>query len=1116
MTKIFSFIFIFFITLSFSQNLDWFYVMTGKYQSNLGDDGVSRVNSFALDDDENVYIAGSFTNNIGFDESNPKNFQLLSPVSTCYLVKIDKNKKYLWHKTVSIGSNSLAYISSIIIDKKGNIIVAGFVQGNNINLNPDNPSSPVYYTDSNFQTAIFINKYDKEGNFMYGSFYKGGSGSPKLSVDQNNELIVIGDQFNMDFDLSNQNYYLPFSSSFIMKNDENGKFKWAKYISGGGSGSLSSVKIDNKNNILTLINFSYFIDFNGEEKINAVTNNYGSAESFLLKITSDGNFIWAQPFGGINYGTINDSQLFDIDTDNSIVITTVNDNSVIPFPNQNVTLNLSNFRVVLYKIDENHNYLWHSSIQQTVYSQSQFPIGVSISNDHTINWSLNLQGVYNYYLNNVFTEQFKSQLLYSYLGTTSTLLKVNSQGKLIYNKHKILDHQLIKFDKLKNKIYLGGNEGTLDRNPDQNINDPVPQVFGVSPEGRIQKLDKCYSGTPDGDPYLYTCTSELKKIKDLYPKTTYSSWYDSPISTTPLSPETILETKKYYASVQDISCPFNSSRLEVDVHVFQNPADLIVSNFTFCNISGKQIKDLNINNNKNVQFFDSDLKEVYLTTYLKPNEKYYVRQFKEYYNPYWVTCNSNFTSFYVYDISTPPVASSSQSFCKIDNKRISDIAVNATNPKWYDASGNVISDLSTVLLDNTKYYVTQNSNGCESAKKEILITLTDPNAPSGNALQTFCSASNPTLKDLKVTGTGIKWYDSLGKYLPLSTSLKNNENYFASQTVASCESTSKLAVKVNIVTNYLSASDFSDAFCNDTTADSKTINLDDYKKQLIGNPQDYTFDFKNSLGISVSGSTPIYIGENIFDVRIKSSLGCYQDVKLKLRLDRKPESNLPAEREFCDDIIGVTLDAGKSPDPIYPYSYSWNTGETSQTIKADQEKIYSVTITTPFGCQNTYNTNVKKAKLAEIQNILITNNSITVIMSESGNYLYSLDEINWQISNKFENLKNDVFTVFVKNVYDCRLGSKTFTIFSLSNIFSPNDDGSNDTWKVTGIEHYPNSQIKIVDKNGRMVVNTITQKGFEWDGKFNGHKLPSDSYWYQIKLSDGRILEGYVVIKNRN
>ncbi len=463
-----------------------------------------------------------------------------------------------------------------------------------------------------------------------------------------------------------------------------------------------------------------------------------------------------------------------------------------------------------------------------------------------------------------------------------------------------------------------------------------------------------------------------------------------------------------------------------------------------------------------------------------------------------------------------PVATSSQSFCKIDNKRISDIAVTASNPKWYDASGNVISDLSTVLLDNTKYYVTQNSNGCESAKKEILITLTDPNAPSGNALQTFCSASNPTLKDLKVTGTGIKWYDSLGKYLPLSTSLKNNETYFASQTVASCESTNKLAIKVNIVTNYLSASDFSDAFCNDTTANSKTINLDDYKKQLIGNPQDYTFDFKNSLGISVSGSTPIYIGENIFDVRIKSSLGCYQDVKLKLRLDRKPESNLPAEREFCDDIIGVILDAGKSPDPIYPYAYSWNTGETSQTIKANQEKTYSVTITTPFGCQNTYSTIVKKAKLANIQNILITNNSITVIMSEAGNYLYSLDEINWQSSNKFENLKNDVYTLFVKNVYDCRLGSKTFTIFSLSNIFSPNDDGSNDTWKVTGIENYPNSQIKIVDKNGRMVVNTVTQKGFEWDGKFNGHKLPSDSYWYQIKLSDGRILEGYVVIKNRN
>lgn len=137
-------------------------------------------------------------------------------------------------------------------------------------------------------------------------------------------------------------------------------------------------------------------------------------------------------------------------------------------------------------------------------------------------------------------------------------------------------------------------------------------------------------------------------------------------------------------------------------------------------------------------------------------------------------------------------------------------------------------------------------------------------------------------------------------------------------------------------------------------------------------------------------------------------------------------------------------------------------------------------------------------------------------MSVAGNYLYSLDKITWQSSNKFENKENGNYTVFVKTNLGCDLGSKSFAIFSLSNVFSPNGDGSNDVWKIPGIENYPDSEIMIIDKNGIPIVNTITNGKFEWDGKANGRKLPTDNYWYQIRISDGRILQGYVVLKNRD
>lgn len=1126
MRKFYSLVLFLVFSFSFTQNLDWFYTTTGKPASPSEtslQDGRNYIISITINSDESVYIAGNYSNNVGFDESTPLNFQLISsagyPSQECYIAKIDKNKKYLWHRTITIGPSSAANVYSVVVDKKGNIIVAGTVRGNNIDLDPNDNSSPIYNTDLNLQSAIFVNKYDKDGNFIYGSFYKGGHGIAKLTIDNDNNVIIIGNYtnyngYNTDFDLSDQEYYLNAGSGtyqnfgFILKNDENGKLIWAKYIAGWNSVRMNSLKVDNSNNVLVLSNNESFFNFNGEQEY---SNGATTSENYLCKIDKNGNFVWAQNFGGIYEFLLYDAQPFDIDTDDSIVLTTAKINKPIKFPNQIVNYTNFQYGSAIFKIDKDKNYLWHSDLIEEANSYSSVGTNVTIDPDHNIIWSLDMRGVYSFYQKNQLTEIIKLEPNSS-ISNYSTILKLDNSGKLLLSKHQIAKHKISRFDKANNKMYFSSFGGVADRNPDQNISDFLPYNNSFSHPSYVQKLEKCYSGTPDGDPYLYTCMSEVKKIKDLYPKTSYSSWYDSPTSTTPLSPETVLTNKKYYATTQDASCPFNPTRLEVDVRVFPNPPELVVPDFTFCNLQGKRILDLNINNNQNVEFYDDTYKAIYLGTPLEANKKYYVRQIKENTFPYWVTCKSGFTSFYVYDTSTPPIALTSQIFCKINKPKISDITVTATNPKWYDASGNVITNLSQELTDNTNYYVTQNSSGCESGKTEILIKLSDPTPPTGNSLQDFCSASNPILKDVVVTGTVIKWYSSLGILFPETTALQNGETYYASQTVNSCESTQKLAVKVNVVTNYLSANDFSDSFCNDTTANFKIINIDNYRKELITNPQDYTFEIRNSKGELETGDTNLNVGPNVFDVKITSSLGCFQFVKLSLTLNEKPKVNLPADAEFCDNV-GTPLQVEFASG----YSYLWNTGETSNSIIADKEQTYTVKVTTPAGCVNTASTIVKKAKLAEIQNIVITNNSAMIVMSVAGDYLYSLDKIDWKSSNKFENLVNGNYTVFVKTKLDCDLGSKSFTIFSLSNIFSPNGDGINDTWKISGIENYANSEIKIFDRQGKMVVNQITKgESFEWNGESNGRKLPSDSYWYQIKISDGRILEGYVVIKNRN
>lgn len=76
-----------------------------------------------------------------------------------------------------------------------------------------------------------------------------------------------------------------------------------------------------------------------------------------------------------------------------------------------------------------------------------------------------------------------------------------------------------------------------------------------------------------------------------------------------------------------------------------------------------------------------------------------------------------------------------------------------------------------------------------------------PPPPTGSSPQSFCSIPAPTVSLLEATGTDIKWYitSSGGTALSPSTVL-TTRNYYASQTINGCESSSRLEVMVVIIT----------------------------------------------------------------------------------------------------------------------------------------------------------------------------------------------------------------------------------------------------------------------------------------------------------------------------
>lgn len=63
--------------------------------------------------------------------------------------------------------------------------------------------------------------------------------------------------------------------------------------------------------------------------------------------------------------------------------------------------------------------------------------------------------------------------------------------------------------------------------------------------------------------------------------------------------------------------------------------------------------------------------------------------------------------------------------------------------------------------------------------------------------------------------------------------------------------------------------------------------------------------------------------------------------------------------------------------------------------------------------------------------------------------------------------------------------------------FSPNGDGVEDVWTIENIQYYPDAQIQIFDRYGKLLK---TYKGSDnpWDGTYNGQNMPSADYWYII------------------
>ncbi|SHM44821.1 T9SS type B sorting domain-containing protein [Flavobacterium xinjiangense] len=138
-------------------------------------------------------------------------------------------------------------------------------------------------------------------------------------------------------------------------------------------------------------------------------------------------------------------------------------------------------------------------------------------------------------------------------------------------------------------------------------------------------------------------------------------------------------------------------------------------------------------------------------------------------------------------------ATSNSPICSGDTVQLS--ATGGTNYSWTGPNGFTSLEQNPSILNANASQSGQytcsitGTGGCDDKKSANVVINIQP-LPTANSPQSFCISQNAKLIDVIISGQNLKWYDSLMgiTLLPASTVLQDGMNYYASQTVANCES----------------------------------------------------------------------------------------------------------------------------------------------------------------------------------------------------------------------------------------------------------------------------------------------------------------------------------------
>lgn len=278
------------------------------------------------------------------------------------------------------------------------------------------------------------------------------------------------------------------------------------------------------------------------------------------------------------------------------------------------------------------------------------------------------------------------------------------------------------------------------------------------------------------------------------------------------------------------------------------------------------------------------------------------------------------------------------------------------------------------------------------------------------------------------------------------------------------------------------------------------------------------------------------LSKGSYKVKVTDDLGCQDSLIILISEPQKLEGKLISEEATCntklsDGKLSLEIKGGTKPyRTIWTYkgiSIAANTNQLTD-LEPNETQKYQVKIIDANGCEITLSDFVTRRKPIDARfnyehesYCRLEINPKPIILGNKNGFFFttdtgvSLDSLSGGINlnQSSQGIYKIVYqadecsadTIFIEINEDCFAG--------IPNTFTPNNDGTNDTWQIPFLERYPNADIEIFDRTGKILFTQKNGYRKEWDALLNGMKLSEGTYYYRIRINDTlKPIMGYISV----